>query len=108
MLGLKSLLIGLASLWSAVTAQTNSIVNFDEGCIKPGLPARCPRKDPYKYDSNPVFDAEYQGPCMADYRQCPIAQLCTNNEQTYQCPEGSCADRFENCPVKALECQYKE
>lgn len=102
---LVSCLIALSALSLCVLGK---IVNFDEGCTI-DTPSRCPRLDPYLYDSqNPVKDVPFAGKCEKDYSNCKIAQLCFKSEKTYQCPEGICADRFENCPVKQLECKYKD
>lgn len=84
------------------------IVDFDEGCTN-DYPARCPRLDPYQYDPvNLANDAKYAGKCEKDYSACKISQLCYKSEMTYQCPDGMCANRFDNCPIKQLECKYKE
>jgi hypothetical protein len=80
---------------------------FDEGCNE-NLPARCSREDPYDYSTVKTHDLQKQGKCMKDYSACKIAQVCYKSEQTYQCPEGICADRFDNCPYKSLDCLYKE
>lgn len=84
-----------------------SVSQFDEGCSV-NKPARCPREDPYNYSTAKTDDLPKQGKCIADYSECKIAQVCYKSEQTYQCPEGICADRFDNCPYKNMDCLYKE
>lgn len=90
----------------ALEVVKTQLVNFDEGCNEI-TPARCPRLDPYKYSDSRTFDKQSEGPCMKDYSACKIAQICFSSERTYQCPEGACADKFENCPYKNLDCLYK-
>lgn len=97
----------ILSLFCLVVAGVYSIAKFDEGCSE-NLPARCPREKPYDFSPIKTHDIPYQGKCMKDYSECKIAQVCYIGEKTYQCPEGICEDRFDNCPYKNLDCLYKE
>lgn len=87
----------LSVLISVVKGQGGLLT--DQGCPNE-RPARCPRPDPYE-TIDPLAN------CQADYSLCPIAQLCYNAEQTYQCSDGTCSKRFETCENKERECNNK-
>lgn len=80
---------------------SQSIVPFDEGCVSDDVAKvyyRCPRESPNGA----------QGICVNDRALCPIARLCNDPDKSFQCPEGTCASKFEYCESKVLECKYNE
>lgn len=97
MLVSRLLVATLSVLLGAVYGQGG--LAADQGCPNE-RPARCPRPDPYEF-IDPLAN------CQADYSLCPIAQLCYNAEQTYQCSDGTCSKRFETCENQERECNNK-